>query len=164
MIGIWPLKATLGKSLKQSTDLLHGTTWDCSLLLINNSYWKNNKMRKDGGHEKNTSKQQKPCNNSNNNKNTFPWDKNAASIPNQFEVHNSSHILSTKVRAFYEFFSKAFVCNFTKSNTPLWVFSHFSNCTNGIKSRKVPQIMKMLQHWNYYLEEEILHGGTFFIR
>ena len=27
-------------------------------------------------------------------------------------------------------------CNFTKSNTPPWVFSRFLNCTNSTKSRK----------------------------
>ena len=27
-------------------------------------------------------------------------------------------------------------CNFTKSNTPPWVFSRFLNCINGTKSRK----------------------------
>ena len=27
-------------------------------------------------------------------------------------------------------------CNFTKSNTPLWEFSTFWNCTNGIKLRR----------------------------
>ena len=26
-------------------------------------------------------------------------------------------------------------CNFTKSNTPPWVFSRFLNCANGTKSR-----------------------------
>ena len=28
------------------------------------------------------------------------------------------------------------VCNFTKSNTPPWVFFKFLNCKNGTKSRK----------------------------
>ena len=31
-------------------------------------------------------------------------------------------------------------CNFTKSNTPPWVFSRFSNCTNGTESRKASHI------------------------
>ena len=29
---------------------------------------------------------------------------------------------------------QALACNFTKSNTPSWVFSRFLNCTNGAKS------------------------------
>ena len=32
-------------------------------------------------------------------------------------------------------------CNFTKSNTPPWMFSRFLNCANGTKSRKAPQIL-----------------------
>ena len=31
---------------------------------------------------------------------------------------------------------QAEVCNFTKINTPPWVFLAFLNCTNGTKSRK----------------------------
>ena len=31
---------------------------------------------------------------------------------------------------------QAEACNFTKSNTPPWVFFTFLNCTNGTKSRK----------------------------
>ena len=31
-------------------------------------------------------------------------------------------------------------CNFTKSNTPPWVFFTFLNCTNGTKSRKAPRM------------------------
>ena len=32
-------------------------------------------------------------------------------------------------------------CNFTKSNTPRWVFSRFLNCLSDIKSRKVSHII-----------------------
>ena len=31
-------------------------------------------------------------------------------------------------------------CNFTKKNTPPWVFSRFLNCANGTKSRKASQM------------------------
>ena len=31
-------------------------------------------------------------------------------------------------------------CNFTKSNTPPWVFSRFLNCTNGTKSRNASHV------------------------
>ena len=31
-------------------------------------------------------------------------------------------------------------CNFTKSNTPPWVFLRFLNCTNGTKSRKASHL------------------------
>ena len=33
------------------------------------------------------------------------------------------------------------IINFTKINTPPWVFSRFLNCTNGTKSRNALQIM-----------------------
>ena len=39
-----------------------------------------------------------------------------------------------------------FACNFSKSNTPPWVFSRFLDCTNGTKSRKASQI-SILDHW-----------------
>ena len=32
-------------------------------------------------------------------------------------------------------------CNFTKNNTPLWMFSHFFNCIIGIKLRKASQLL-----------------------
>ena len=35
-------------------------------------------------------------------------------------------------------------CNFTKSNTPPWVFSRFLNCTNSTKSRNASQIVVTL--------------------
>ena len=35
---------------------------------------------------------------------------------------------------------QAKVCNFTKSNTPPWVFCTFLNCTNGTKLHKASQI------------------------
>ena len=38
-------------------------------------------------------------------------------------------------------------CNFTKSNTPPWVFFTFVKCTNGTKSQKTLQ----------YLNRNILH-------
>ena len=37
-------------------------------------------------------------------------------------------------------FSKVAACNFTKSNTPPWVFSLFANCADGTKSRKASYI------------------------
>ena len=33
-------------------------------------------------------------------------------------------------------------CNFTKINTPPWVFFTFQNCTNGTKSLKASQLMR----------------------
>ena len=51
--------------------------------------------------------------------------------------------------------------SFTKSNTPPWVFFTLLKLYNGIKLRKASQIIKMLLHWNYYLEEQIFHGRTF---
>ena len=34
----------------------------------------------------------------------------------------------------------ALASNFTKSNTPLWVLSHFVNCTSGTKSRNASHL------------------------
>ena len=36
------------------------------------------------------------------------------------------------------------VCNFTKSNTPPWVFFKFLNCTNGIKSSNITYIYRIM--------------------
>ena len=36
--------------------------------------------------------------------------------------------------------AKLLACNFTKSNTPPWVFFTFLNCTNGTKLRKTTLI------------------------
>ena len=38
-------------------------------------------------------------------------------------------------------FRKVTFSNFTKSNSPPWVFFKFLNCTNSIKSRKASQIV-----------------------
>ena len=35
---------------------------------------------------------------------------------------------------------QAEACNFTKINTPPWMFFTFLNCTNGTKSRNAPYI------------------------
>ena len=37
-------------------------------------------------------------------------------------------------------FSKVPGCNFTKNNTPTWMFSRFLNCTNATKSHKASQM------------------------
>ena len=46
--------------------------------------------------------------------------------------------------------SVATACNFTKSNTPPWVFFTFLNCKNGTKSRKsitfLSMVLKGLMH------------------
>ena len=36
---------------------------------------------------------------------------------------------------------QALACNFTKSNTPPWMFLRFLNCTIGTKSRKASHII-----------------------
>ena len=42
-----------------------------------------------------------------------------------------------------------FTCNFTKSNTPSWVFLRFANCTNGAKSRKASQLF-LQNSWGFF--------------
>ena len=37
---------------------------------------------------------------------------------------------------------QAEACNFTKSNTLSWFFSHFLNCANGTKSRNASHLKK----------------------
>ena len=51
-------------------------------------------------------------------------------------------------------------CNFTKSNTPPWLFSSFLNCANSTKLRKslnfkfILGILKVLHAYsNYYSEQ-----------
>ena len=47
--------------------------------------------------------------------------------------------------------------NFTKSNTPPWVFSRFLNCTNDIKSRKTSHLVSVnLNHIIFLLVFPVL--------
>ena len=47
--------------------------------------------------------------------------------------------------------------NFTKSNTPPWVFSRFLNCTNDIKSRKTSHLVSVnLSHIIFLLVFPVL--------
>ena len=65
------------------------------------------------------------------------------------DVYNIwDHSFSTCAK-FSEKLTKA--CNFTKSNTPPWLFSRFLNCTNGTKSRDASQILKII----YYISNKI---------
>ena len=41
-------------------------------------------------------------------------------------------------------------CNFTKSNTPPWVFPRFLNCTNVTKPRKTSHVVKTYQEKSKY--------------
>ena len=45
--------------------------------------------------------------------------------------------------------NKLNACNFTKSNTPPWVFSRFLNCTNGTKSCKTSHqnLLSIRENW-----------------
>ena len=42
-----------------------------------------------------------------------------------------------------DFYVFTLACNFTKSNTPAWVFSRFLNYYNWYKLRKNPQIIQV---------------------
>ena len=46
-------------------------------------------------------------------------------------------------------------CNFTKSNTPPWVFLRFLNCTNGTKSRKASHLWAAASDLRYFLFSRI---------
>ena len=50
--------------------------------------------------------------------------------------YNSKNVKNTHERAILLVKLQAEVCNFSKSNTPPWVFFTFLNCPNGNKSRK----------------------------
>ena len=45
--------------------------------------------------------------------------------------------------------------NFTKSNIPPWVFSHFLNCTNGTKLRSASHVNKVSLDHFFSLVSEI---------
>ena len=51
-------------------------------------------------------------------------------LKNRKNTHERVLLLVVKLQA----------CNFTKSNTPPWMFSRFVNCTNGTKSYKTSHI------------------------
>ena len=61
---------------------------------------------------------------------------------------------------------QAEACNFTKINTPPWVFSRFLNCTNAIKSRNAQHIWvnkEMLKYSNKTLYEGIFTESHFVV-
>ena len=59
------------------------------------------------------------------------------------------HILATIFHQFKKnYWSLQEACNFTKINTPPWVFFTFFNCTNGTKSRNASYITLELT-WRY---------------
>ena len=43
----------------------------------------------------------------------------------------------------------ASACNFTKSNTPKWVFFTFWNCANGTESRNASQVSSRTLHFQF---------------
>ena len=57
-----------------------------------------------------------------------------------YHLHNFKNVGNTHRGVLLLVKLHASACNFTKSNTPPWVFfTYFLNCTNGTKSRSTSQ-------------------------
>ena len=57
-----------------------------------------------------------------------------------YHLHNLKNVKSTHGGVLLLIMLQAFACNFTKSNTPPWVFSRLLSRTNGTKSRKASHV------------------------
>ena len=61
-----------------------------------------------------------------------------------YHLYNFKNVKNSHGRVLPLVNSRLKVCNFTKSNTPPWVFSCFLNCTNDTKSRNNASLTKFL--------------------
>ena len=63
-----------------------------------------------------------------------------------YHLHNLKNVRNTHGGVLLLVKLQALACNFTKRNTPPWMFLRFLNCTNDTKSRNGSQIPNRTTH------------------